>query len=279
MEPILQVALFSREMSLKPRFDGIFVQFCWVWAKNNCQPVLGRPPTTLENMRPLKFLPMVQGDEFRTWRNSIIFRWAAVKLWGGGCCKKVTAIFFLAQRRNAEISSEKVGACSSFNWPRHELHLLVSLSAMLQGADGVFLVGTADTEIQIPKVRTSQHFSQHYSEIRKLGRKNATYIPLIVLAEPGGPHMLPTYHLLGEPFQQPLRKFQSESVSYMLEVTYSGQIIATKPPVGHPKWWWKVQESPQNTLNSGLGIIGSFAQTYQVSHEKNPALLSMSHTG
>ena len=40
----------------------------------------------------------------------------------------------------------------------------------------------------------------------------------------------------------------------------SGQIIATKPPVGHPKWWWKVRESPQNPLNSGLGIIGSFAQ-------------------
>ena len=37
-----------------------------------------------------------------------------------------------------------------------------------------------------------------------IGRKNATYIPLIVLAEPGGWKMLPTYHLLGEPFQQPL---------------------------------------------------------------------------
>ncbi len=44
-------------------------------------------------------------------------------------------------------------------------------SAMLLGADGVFLAGTADTEIQIPKVRTSQHFSQHYSEIRKLGAR------------------------------------------------------------------------------------------------------------
>ena len=23
-----------------------------------------------------------------------------------------------------------------------------------------------------------------------------------------------------------------------------GQILATKPPLGHPKWWWKVRESP-----------------------------------
>ena len=32
-----------------------------------------------------------------------------------------------------------------------------------------------------------------------IGRKNATYIPLIVLAEPGGWKMLPAAHLLGEP--------------------------------------------------------------------------------
>ena len=43
---------------------------------------------------------------------------------------------------------------------------------MLVNADGVFLVGTADTDVQIPKVRTS-NFSQHYSEIRKLGRGRA----------------------------------------------------------------------------------------------------------
>ena len=30
-----------------------------------------------------------------------------------------------------------------------------------------------------------------------IGRKNTTYIPLIVLAEPGG--LYATYHLLGEP--------------------------------------------------------------------------------
>ncbi len=28
----------------------------------------------------------------------------------------------------------------------------------------------------------------------------------------------------------------------------SGQTVATKPPVGHPKWWWKVRESPQNAM-------------------------------
>ena len=33
----------------------------------------------------------------------------------------------------------------------------------------------------------------------------------------------------------------------------SGQIIGTIPPVGHPKWWFRIRESLQN--NSGLGII------------------------
>ena len=28
-----------------------------------------------------------------------------------------------------------------------------------------------------------------------------------------------------------------------------GQIITTKPAVGHLKWWWKVRESPQNSRN------------------------------
>ncbi len=27
------------------------------------------------------------------------------------------------------------------------------------------------------------------------------------------------------------------------------------PPVGHPKWWFRIRESPQKPLNSGLGII------------------------
>ena len=35
----------------------------------------------------------------------------------------------------------------------------------------------------------------------------------------------------------------------------AGQIIATKPPVGHPKRWWKVREPSSNPLDSGLGII------------------------
>ena len=34
---------------------------------------------------------------------------------------------------------------------------------------------------------------------------HTTYIPLIVLAEPGG--LYATYHLLGEPFQQPFQKW------------------------------------------------------------------------
>ena len=39
-------------------------------------------------------------------------------------------------------------------------------------------------------------------------------------------------------------------------VTWSGQIRATKPPVGHPQWWWKVRESrPKCPKHSGLGII------------------------
>ena len=36
--------------------------------------------------------------------------------------------------------------------------------------------------------------------------------------------------------------------------------IATKPPVGHPKFWFSKGIARQNPLNSGLGIIGSFAQ-------------------
>ena len=35
----------------------------------------------------------------------------------------------------------------------------------------------------------------------------------------------------------------------------SGQTIVTKPPVGHPKWWWKVRESfPKSPDHSGLAI-------------------------
>ena len=38
-------------------------------------------------------------------------------------------------------------------------------------------------------------------------------------------------------------------------VLQSGQIIATKPLVGHPKWWWIVREPTSNSFNSGLGIL------------------------
>ena len=41
----------------------------------------------------------------------------------------------------------------------------------------------------------------------------------------------------------------------VLEVIFSGQIIGTNPPRS-PQMMMFVRESPQNVLNSGLGIIG-----------------------
>ncbi len=38
--------------------------------------------------------------------------------------------------------------------------------------------------------------------------------------------------------------------------TLSGKIIATKQPVGHPKWWFRIRESPPTwPKHSGLGMI------------------------
>jgi len=41
----------------------------------------------------------------------------------------------------------------------------------------------------------------------------------------------------------------------ILRENESRQTIVTKPPVGHPKWWWKVRESfPKSPDHSGLAI-------------------------
>ena len=41
-------------------------------------------------------------------------------------------------------------------------------------------------------------------------------------------------------------------------VNLPGQIITTKPPSSHSKMWWKVRESPENALNSGLGWFRNY---------------------
>ena len=55
----------------------------------------------------------------------------------------------------------------------------------------------------------------------------------------------------------------------------SGQIIATNPPSGHVEKGGFVRESPSKSLNSSLGIIGSFDQN---SHVKfvDPIILNLS---
>ena len=54
---------------------------------------------------------------------------------------------------------------------------------------------------------------------------------------------------------------------------YSRQIITTKPPVGHPKMWWKGRESPAKCPDhSGLGIGGFLfqdAQNFAQVHQQN----------
>ena len=50
--------------------------------------------------------------------------------------------------------------------------------------------------------------------------------------------------------------FQNGSQPFFLCTICFGQnFIATKPPFGHPKWWWIVAES-----SLGLGSIGNFSQ-------------------
>ena len=41
----------------------------------------------------------------------------------------------------------------------------------------------------------------------------------------------------------------------LFRTNHSGQIIATKPPVGHPKWWFSKEIHPKFPKKSGLGII------------------------
>ena len=55
--------------------------------------------------------------------------------------------------------------------------------------------------------------------------------------------------------ENPENPMKIDDLGVPLFLVYYGQIIATKPPVGHLKLWFSKGIPPPNPLNSGLGFM------------------------